>query len=519
MTTVTRAARVAAPLVVAAIAIVLTRPTMLPGLGFWDTAEFQTVGPLLGTAHPTGFPAYVVLGWLSSILLLPFGDPALRMNLLSVLLVAAAAGLTVVLVRLLTGWTAIAVAAGIGLVSAPIAWKIATRADPHALHLALLALLLVCLVAWAREHRDAGRERWLLAASVVYGVSLANHSLTLLLAPAVGLYVLAVYPRIVLRGRLIVACALLVAGSAALLYLELPLRAGLFRAPLVYGTPNTFDGFRYIVLAEQFQGSLSDPFDDLPKKFATLVELTDAQFGFLTPFIPAALLATVVSAPRYALLSGLATLITCFFNASYANADISRYYLGPLLFAWTWLAILAGVALNWIATGGPAPEAPPATESEPESSRAPRLPVPAVLGLVVGALLLAPTLAALPGREKLVDVSKDDGARRWVESVVTALQPDAVVVSWWSYSTPLWYVQRVEQRRWDITIDDDRTRLDEHLGEVRDVIDAHLGRQPVYVVVRGDGEMRDIRARYALAAVDGTGNSLFIVTGLAGSAP
>jgi hypothetical protein len=515
MTSATRAARITAPLVVAAVAMVLARRAMLPGLGFWDTAEFQTVGPLLGTAHPTGFPAYVVLGWLSSIVLQPFGDPALRMNLLSVLLVAAAAGLTVVLVRLLTGWTAIGVAAGIGLVSAPIAWKIATRADPHALHLALLALLLVCLVAWARERRGTGRNRWLLAASVVYGVSLANHSLTLLLAPAVGLYVIAVYPRIILRGRLIAACALLVAGSATLLYLELPLRAGLFRAPLVYGTPDTFDGFRYIVLAEQFQGSLGDPFDDLPKKFGTLVELTDQQFGFLTPFIPAALLATVVSAPRYALLSGLATLITCFFNASYANADISRYYLGPLLFAWTWLAILAGVGLNWITQGQPAPDERPPTESPGWS----RLPVPALLGLVVGGLLLAPTLAALPDRATLVDVSKDTGARRWVEDAVAALQPNAVVVSWWSYSTPLWYVQRVEHRRPDITIADDRTRLDEHLGDVPDVIDAHLGREPVYIVVRGDGEMRAIRERYALAAVQGTGNSLFIVTGRVGSAP
>ena len=34
--------------------------------------------------------------------------------------------------------------------------------------------------------------------------------------------------------------------------------------------------------------------------------------------------------------------ITCFFAASYVNADISRYYLGPALMAWTWLAILAG---------------------------------------------------------------------------------------------------------------------------------------------------------------------------------
>src|SRR5919206_1454268 len=136
MTNAVRAARVAAPLAVAAVAFVLARSTMLPGLGFWDTGEFQTVGPVLGTAHPTGFPAYVILGWLASVLFQPFGDPALRMNILSAVLIAATAGLIVVLVRLLTGWTAIGVAAGMGFLSAPIAWRIASRADPHALHVA-----------------------------------------------------------------------------------------------------------------------------------------------------------------------------------------------------------------------------------------------------------------------------------------------------------------------------------------------------------------------------------------------
>ena len=51
-------------------AFVAARWAMLPGLGFWDTAELQTVAPILGTAHPTGFPTYVLLGWLASIVLL-----------------------------------------------------------------------------------------------------------------------------------------------------------------------------------------------------------------------------------------------------------------------------------------------------------------------------------------------------------------------------------------------------------------------------------------------------------------
>jgi len=512
LTTANRTARaVATPLlaslIVAAIALVLARRALLPGLGFWDTGEFQVVGPLLGTAHPTGYPAYVILGWLAGVVLQPFGDPALRMNLLSAVLVATAAGLTVVLVRLLTGRTALGVAVGLGLATSPIAWRLGTRADPHALHLVLVALLLVCLVAWEREHRESRRDRWLLAASVVFGVSLANHSLTLLLALPIALYVRAVDRAVFQDSRLVATCVLLIAGSAALLYLELPLRAGPFRAPLVYGEPNTPVGFASIVLGAQFAGSIQDPLGDLAAKFRTLVDLTVGQFGVLTPFLPVAFIATAMTRPRYALLTGLAALITCFFAASYVNADIERYYAGPLLLAWTWLAILGSVVVDSILGSA--------------SERAGPMPA-AVLVPLVAALFMAPTLVALPGRFGSVDASHDTTARDWVEAVLAELPPNAVVVSWWSYSTPLWYVQRVEHRRPDVTIADDRTRLDEHLGEIRDVIDAHLGRDPVYVVVREDDEMPAILARYALTPVASTGNILLRVTGvtgLAGSAP
>jgi hypothetical protein len=496
---------VVAPLVVAAIALALARRALLPDLGFWDTGEFQVVGPLLGTAHPTGYPAYVILGWLASVVFQPFGDPAFRMNLLSAVLVAAAAGLTVVLVRLLTGRTALGVAAGLGFAAAPIAWRLGTRADPHALHVALVALLLVCLVAWEREHDESGRDRWLLGASIVFGVSLANHSLTVLLAPPIALYVWGVDRGIFDRGQLVATCALLIAGSAALLYLELPLRGGPFRAPLVYGEPDTPAGFAYIVLGAQFAGSIVDPLGDLAVKFRALVDLTVGQFGILAPFVPVAFIATALTRPRYALLTGLAALITCFFAASYVNADISRYYAGPLLFAWTWLAILGSAVVDSVLASG--------TESGDPTPAAP------VLAPLVAALLLAQTLVALPGRFGSVDASNDTIARRWVEAVVAALPPNAVVISWWSYSTPLWYVQRVEHRRPDITIADDRTRLDEHLGEIRDVIDAHLGRDPVYVVVREDDEMPGLIARYALTPVASTGGSLLLVTGRNGTAP
>jgi len=477
------------PLAVALVALAAIVPTVQPGVGFWDTAEAQTVPPVLGIMHPTGFPAYVVLGWLATQVLAPLGEPAFRMNVLAALLVATAAGLTAVLVRRLTDSTAIGVAAGIGLALTPIAWAIGTRADVHALHLALVAVLLVLLVEWDRR-RSAGSphaDRWLVAASVAFGLALANHTLTLLLPPAIGLFVLAVEPAILRRPRLILACLVALTVTVAVLYLELPLRGGPFRAPLVYGRPETLDGFRYIVLAEQFRGSLIDPLGDLTGKIRNLAGLTADQFGILAPLVSIGFLATIRRAPRYALLSGLAVLVTVFFAASYANADISRYYLVPALIAWSWLGVLAATAVEALET-----------MTGPDDSPA-GLAAAGLLGLA----LLVPSLGALPDRAVRLDLSRDRSAPRWLDAALGAMEPNAVVVSWWSYSTTLWYAQHIEGRFAEGLIVDDRTRLDLELGEVHDVIDAHLGRRPVFVVRPSLEEVTALRRTYELEAIPG----------------
>ncbi len=108
-----RAGPAAVLLGIAALAVY--RTTLLPGVGAWDTAEAQTVLPLLGTMHPTGFPAFVVLGWLASIVLRPLGEPAFIENLLAAGLVATAAGGTVGVARRLGVPLPVAVASGIGM--------------------------------------------------------------------------------------------------------------------------------------------------------------------------------------------------------------------------------------------------------------------------------------------------------------------------------------------------------------------------------------------------------------------
>ncbi len=485
-----RRVRLAAVFLAAGVAFIAGWLALLPGLGYWDTAELQAVGPLLGTAHPTGFPTYVLLGWVASILLQGFGEPAFRMNLFSAVCLAVAAGVTVDLARRLSGWLAIGLAAGIGLALTPIAWAIATRAEAHSLHLAFVAILLWLLVAWDDPERDGRDDRYLIAAAVVFGLAVGNHSLTLLLALPVGLYVLAVDQTIWRDRRLVAMCVLALAVTLAIVYLELPLRAGPFRAPLVYGRPETLSGFLYVVLGQQFTGSVIDPLGDLPGKFGTLVQRAIDQYGILAAAIPIAFVVTAIRQPRYALLTGLTVAITCFFAASYDNANILRYYLGPVLMTWTWLAILAGTVVDALVglVGRPSPRS---------------APIRRVVPIIVALALVWPTIGAIPKRYPTVDASQNRSAEQWVDHALTIMGPDAVIVSWWSYSTPLWYRQRVLGERPDIEIVDDRTRLDEDLGSIYDVIDANLGRRPVYVIRTDPREVTALAARYDLEYIDG----------------
>src|SRR3954464_13174819 len=90
------------------------------------------------------------------------------------------------------------------------------------------------------DPRDRG-DRYLVAAASVFGLAMGNHSLTLLLALPVALFVVAVDPLILRRGRLVAGCVAALAFTLLVVYAELPLRAGIFRAPLVYGRPETWD--------------------------------------------------------------------------------------------------------------------------------------------------------------------------------------------------------------------------------------------------------------------------------------
>ncbi len=468
------------------VALAIYVRTMLPGTSFWDTAEAQTVPPTLSIFHPTGFPTYTLVGWLWS--RLPIGEVvAWRMNLLSGVSVAAAAALVVLIVGQLAEErhrVTVAAAAGIGGLAFAFAsepWRNAVRADVHALHIGMAALLVWLLVSWASaRHRGSPRaDRWLLVASLTFGLGMGNHPLTGLMAFGIGAWVVIVDPRIWRRWRVILACAALVAIGLAV-YAYIPIRALTPpEPPLFYARPTTFERFRYLVFAEQFR-DLFRPFDaplaDLGFKWADAERVLERQFvgpGWLVAAVGAAVM--VVRRPGALVLLGLLAVGNVLYSMNFRDGDIDRYYLLTALVG----AVLLGVALG--AVGGAAGRA------FADASRR-------TLGIVgrrraaIGAVALVMLLAALLPFASLVmlyrerDRSNDRDAERWVAAVHQALPRDAVIISWWSYSTPLWYHRWIEGERPDVKIIDERNILDDGYGTIHNAVRAHLGQRPVFIV-------------------------------------
>jgi len=276
--------------------------------------------------------------------------------------------------------------------------------------------------------------------------------------------------------------------------------------PLDYANPETWDGFRYLVFAEQFRGT----FRALPDIFDALRTIGGETLTQLGVFAPLAIVGVFAAAWRRSALMLLLSawfVVNWFFALGYINADIGRYYLVPLLAAAVFGGIGAGAVVDalaalWARTSGSAR----ATTAEGEATvlggrpggRMQAAGVPGlVLAVLVGVVLIAPSVRAVPDRFGRVDASRDFIARRWLTTVMQSLPENAVVVSWWSYSTTLWYGQYVEHLRPDVTVIDDSTIVQENLGSVAAVIDSYLGRRPVFLI-RLSYDLPQFEQRYLL---------------------
>jgi Protein of unknown function (DUF2723) len=199
--------------VIPALVYALSSPHAPDG---WDYGEAQVVPYVLGIMHPTGFPAFVLLGWLFTHIV-PFGSVAYRMNLLCGLAVAASGALTRRLALTLGAGRLSALAGALIFAFGDIAWTKGTHADVHGVALAFALLSVLASASYIASRNS----RWLWCAAIALGLALATHPIALGAVPAL-LVALVVAAKQSLRRACVAA---VLAAAPLLLYLYLPLRS------------------------------------------------------------------------------------------------------------------------------------------------------------------------------------------------------------------------------------------------------------------------------------------------------
>lgn len=460
-----------AAVAVGLVALVVYAMTLLPGVGFWDCAEMQTVPYLLGIAHPTGYPLYTLLGKFFS--MIPIGSIAYRANLLSAVCASLALSVSVLAMGVLGVRPIIAAAAALTFGATASLWTNAVRAEVHTLHLLIVALMIHRMLVWSQLKRLSD----LAFGALLLGLGFGNHMLMSTVAPFVALYVLWVGRAAFLKRPWLLAVAGLAFCLGLSVYAYIPLRA--MQNPLLaYNHPVTWEKVRYLVTGEQFRTDMAFLSVEGLQRFVkywpsvrTMV-MTQATplFGVLA-IVGGVLMVTSRSAFG---LFGLGLLLTnVYIVVNYTNADLLRYLFASWLILSMWMAYAAERAIASL---------------------------PQRLGPMAWGLLLIPLGLAI-SNWKDVDQSQNRSGEQFVKTVFEHLPPNAALISYWDASTPLWYAHHVERQRPDLMILDDTDLVYGSWGGLGGALDRLVGVRPVYLLRAFDKDGEALKERYRLVPV------------------
>jgi tetratricopeptide (TPR) repeat protein len=457
------------------IAFLLYAYTLAPTATLVDSGELILAARTLGVAHPPGFPLYVLLAHVAT--LLPLGNIAVRVHFASALFAAFAAGFMFLLVTEISllasnNLTSAkpnkesrkkkskptdeitntnSASARLALVFAPAVtasllfafsrtlWAYATIAEVYTLNAMLTVIVLFLMMSWRRGIFDArntqtnASDKELLLAAFVFGLALGVHHVTvILLLPALAAFVFATEGIKFFKSKRLLFAAL-VSFAGLSIYLYLPLAAK--RSPLMnWGDPRTLEKFWWHITGRQYQVFFDFSFE----RIAEFFKLSLREFGFA--WIPLALIFAV---------AGFVYLFKrdkalCYFLALIIAADVvyclgyeidedkDAYYL-PAFIAMT---IAVGCGMRWFI------QVLPATKLQ-------KVFTPLRASLI---LILIPWLA-FAGNFAYNNRKNYFIAEDYTNNILNAMgQRGMLLTNDWQVYSPMLYALAIEQRRKDVVV-------------------------------------------------------------------
>ncbi len=407
--------------------------TLAPGVYGFDSAELATGVFSQGVAHPPGYPLYLLIGKLFTFL--PFGDVAYRLNLMS----AVFASLTVVILY----WTIeniiqhrfAAWCAAFLFAFSNYFWQMALVAEVYTPLTAFLAGDLLLVSLW-RKH---SLTKYLLAFSFLYGLTLTMHTSAILIAPAFAWLILSATgwrkPHWTLVGPMFI---LFLAALSPYLYLSIRANAQpAIDYPRIYGIDlTTPSGLWWMVSGQAYSFFVFGyEWKDVPGEF-----LRFASYLWRN-YLGVGVILGVVGIVRLwrksrAWLIGLLLAFTAnaLFFANYRVMDKDTMFL-PAYLIWA-VFVAAGLSaadrfLKRHQAGG---------WFDTKWRKA--VSVLPVLFILLGLGL----------NWRWVDISQADGYALFADQMMSATEPDSMIIASWSSAVVLEYYQVVEGQRPDLVI-------------------------------------------------------------------
>jgi hypothetical protein len=353
-------------------------PDISPYVGRADTFEFQVVAPRLGIAHPSGYPLYILIGKLFS--LLPISTVAWRVNLSSTVFTAAASGMLYLTLTEIsaeipsktessrrTGFMTnlLCLIVGLTLAFSPTLWRRSIEAEVYALNAFIVTLGLRLAVRWAMEKLPLWHA--MPAFALLSGLAIASHltlgALLLMAAPLLLTALLGLTNRPRPSFRLVSHSLGLFAAGVGL-YLYIPIRW-----PIVnHGetmTPAHF--WRFVTNAESGGALRPLAFIQDPARWGIVLRLIHAQVGWAgillalvgLAYLTSSTLRRRKSAPRWELALGtvLAFCAWVWFNLSFyvAEPDYAAFLIPGHVVLIFWLGVGALYLRRWLCRHLPHP--------------------------------------------------------------------------------------------------------------------------------------------------------------------
>ena len=425
-------------------------------VGRADTFEFQVVMPQLGIAHPTGYPLFILIGKVFS--LLPLGSMAFRTNLASALFATGAVWLTYRVIVVLVSDRLTALIAALALAASRVFWSQAVVVEVYALNALFVTAILGLLVQSVTNGSAFRMSRSVLySLFLLFGLAFSHHLTSVILLPPIALTLILTSPRLSLKAGLVAVGCLLI-GLSPWLYIPL-------RWPALHnGTPMTIAEWLGWIFGQRFGGALNLSLWNDPTRWGIISRIALEQFGPIGACLALiGLLVLLKRSWRAALITFAAFAGYWFYGLVYNVPDVDVFVIPVFIVMAIWSGIGVHAVANWI---------------ESAIKRLNQSANQAVLATRYSLLALLPLSLIAGNFSSTSEHGRAADLEAWGRYVLSLPIPDhAAILADSEKIAPLYYLQVTEHLRPDLDI---LVLGDE--AEYRQQLDQRLNAgQPVYL--------------------------------------